>query len=129
MRSVISLSLSILLLLQTVNFGATEVLRMGDLIEHAQLHSQEYGDSFLSFLNKHYGSLKSDHLASHEGHEKLPFNNDSRTKSTLSVFIFNPRQILKIPVPPTTPRSTEFTYKNSYSSRIDQEIFQPPKSA
>lgn len=127
MRTLASISLSFLLLLQTVNFGATEVLRMGDLLQHVQLHSDVYGDSFTSFLNKHYGSLKDDHLASHEGHDKLPFNHTSRIKTTLSVFIFHSRQVLEIPAPVITPQSAEFSYTNTYTSLIDQDIFQPPK--
>lgn len=129
MKSLISISLSLLLLLQTINYGAAEVLRLGDLVEHAQLHSKEYGDSFLAFLQKHYGSSKEDHLASHEGHEKLPFNHDSRTKSTISVFVFHPRQVLQIPAPAQTPKSVEFFYTNTYSSLVNQDIFQPPKMA
>ncbi len=129
MRSLVSISLSILLLLQTVNFGAVEILRVGDLVEHAQLHSEVLGDSFFSFINKHYGSLKNDHLSSHEGHEKLPFNHDSRTKTTISLFVFYPRQFVEIPVPAPISISVDFFYTDNYSSLIDQEIYQPPKMA
>ena len=129
MRSLISISLSLLLLLQTVNFGATEVFRLGDLLEHAELHSKEYGDSFLSFLEKHYGSSREDHLATHEGHEKLPFNHDSMTKSTISVFFFYPRQVLELPETSYTPRATQFFYAEIFSFLVEQDIYQPPKMA
>lgn len=52
MRSIFSISLSTLLLLQTVNFGAADLLRFSELVEHAQLHADKYGDSFFDFLNK-----------------------------------------------------------------------------
>ena len=129
MRSLISISLSFLLLLQTVNFGATEVLRLGDLLEHAQLHSKEYGDSFLSFFEKHYGSSREDHLTTHEGHEKLPFNHDSRTKSTISVFLFYPKQVLELSEPTFISRATDFFYAEIFSSLLEQDIYQPPKTA
>ena len=129
MRSLVSISLSFLLLLQTVNFGAAEVLRLGALVEHAQLHSVEFGDSFLDFLQKHYGSSKADHLTTHDGHEKLPFNHDPRTKTTLSFFIFQARQVLDLSQPTQQPRSAEFIYTETYSSMVEQEIYQPPKMA
>lgn len=129
MRGIISILLSSLLLLQNVNIGASEVLRVGNLLEHAQLHSEKYGDSVLSFLTKHYGASKKVHLTSHEGHENLPFNHNSLTKSTLSVFIFNPLQALELPLlSPTTP-SLNFFYGNSYSSYVNLDYFQPPRKA
>lgn len=116
MRGIISILLSLMLLLQNVNVGAAEVLRIGNLLEHAQLHSVKYGDSVLSFLSKHYGASKKDHLTSHEGHENLPFNHNSLTKSTLNVFIFHPLQALELPLLSSAPPSLNFFYGNTYSS-------------
>lgn len=128
MRALISISLSVLLLLQTFNFGATDVLRLGDLIEHAQLHSDEYGDSFFDFLTKHYGSSKKDHFASHEDHENLPFNPDS-AKATVNIYVVDDPLIFEFESPTQLHPKVNFFYTNSYTSQANQKIFQPPKHA
>lgn len=126
MRYLFSISLSILLLLQTVNLGATDLLRLNELIEHAQLHADNYGDSFFDFLNKHYGSLKKDHLPSHEGHDKLPFH-----KGTIQVLVcFVLLDISKIPdilIPTFSHPEMSFFYSVCYTSPDNQKIFQPPQ--
>lgn len=126
MRSIFSISLSILLLLQTVNYGAADLLRFNELVEHAQLHADKYGDSFFDFLNKHYGSLKNDHLPTHGGHDKLPFH-----KGTVHVLLcFVVLDIHKIPdilVPAFPHPKMRFFYSEYYTSPDNQKIFQPPQ--
>lgn len=128
MRFLVSISLSALLLLQSVNFGVGDFMRFDDLIEHAQLHSNLYGDSFLDFINKHYGELKEDHNASHEGHESLPFNHES-AKATAPVFVLSAKYEFEIECPPLISLPEIFSSSNSYTSLVDENIFQPPKSA
>ncbi len=128
MKLLLSISLSILLLLQTVNFGGNNLIRFGELIEHAQLHSKEYGDSFLDFLSKHYGSLKNDHFATHEGHEKLPFHKGA-AQIMVCFVILDIHKIPDIQAPIVLQPPVKFYYTDYYTSPDDQKIFQPPKHA
>ena len=128
MKVVLSISLSVLLLAQTFNFGAKDVLHLKDLVEHAQLHSEKYGDSFFDFLTKHYGSSKYDHYASHEGHENLPFKPDN-AKATVNIYVVDDPQSFELKLPPLQHPRVMVFYKNSYSSQSNQKIFQPPKQA
>lgn len=128
MRCFLSISLSVLLLVQTLNFGATDVLRFGELIEHARLHSNEYGDSFLDFLNKHYGSSRKDHLASHEGHENLPFRHD-QPQTTANLFVLVIFEAPELRTLPISHQSLNYFYTNTYTSLENQKIFQPPRPA
>ncbi len=52
-------------------------MQLDELIEHAQFHKQEYGDTFFVFPSKHYGELKAEHSKNHQeeqkDHEQLPF--------------------------------------------------------
>lgn len=128
MRYLLSISLSMLLLVQTFNFGATDILQFGELIEHARLHSNEYGDSLFVFLTKHYGSQKNDHLASHEGHENLPFRHD-QAQTAVSFFLLDVIETPEFKNPPVSPQSVNYFHTKTYSSLASQKIFQPPRHA
>ena len=69
--------LSSLMLLQSIHLGIADLVQLDELMEHARFHKQEYGDSFLTFLAKHYGDQKQDHEREHQDeqpeHEQLPF--------------------------------------------------------
>lgn len=128
MRYLFSISLSMLLLMQTLDFGAKDVLQFGELIEHARLHSNEYGDSFFVFLNKHYGSQQDDHLTSHEGHENLPFRHD-QAQTTVSFFLLDNIETPEFKNPPVSQQPVNYFYTKIYCSRANQKIFQPPRQA
>ncbi|MEZ4874162.1 MAG: hypothetical protein R2793_01580 [Flavobacteriaceae bacterium] len=133
MKLFFAIPLSILLLLQSTSIGVGDLLKLNYLIEHAQYHSEQYGDSLFVFLSKHYGELKKDHLEyPHEGqgeHEKLPFNHHS-------CHHFSPVFVL-LPLDGFEGKNTEFAarteayffYKEPYSSPYKSGIFQPPKHA
>lgn len=125
MKALLSISLSVLLLLQSVNFGVTDLLRLDGLVEHVQLHSESYGDSFFDFLTKHYGSSKKDHLTAHEGHEDLPFKHDV-AKATINIYVVGEPQIFDFTTPPVLHPQVTFFYTNSYTSQTTDKIFQPP---
>ena len=128
MKVLFSISLSVLLLLQTVNFGAADLLRLDGLVEHVQRHSEIYGDSFFDFLTKHYGSSKKDHLTAHEGHEDLPFNHDA-AKATINIYVVGESQIFELTTPPVLHPKVTYFYTNSYTSQTPHKIFQPPINA
>jgi len=132
MIRMISIWLSVTLLFQSGNFGLDDVLRIGELIEHAKFHSDQYGDNFFTFLSKHYGSLKKDHEEHHKeeqkDHERLPFNHSSCTHSvTLFVIDYHEIPLKK----PESLKDTDanFFYKDHYSFTNQSQVFQPPRYA
>ncbi len=128
MRFVISISLSVLLLIQSLNFGAADILSFDELIEHAQVHSEDYGDSFFVFLTKHYGSQKEEHSASHEGHENLPFRHD-HNQSAVNLFVPEYFETPQIKNPLVSQQQVIYFQTNIYTSLDTQNIFQPPRHA
>lgn len=132
MKFAISL-LSMLILLQSTSIGVADVLRMTDLVEHAQYHKQEYGDSLFVFLSKHYGQLKKGHMGDHphdsSDHSKLPFHHNGCVHMSFVAMIqdTNPAELHKIQ--PSLTKQDNFHYKEPASSLFTKGIFQPPKFA
>ncbi len=132
MKFLVSISLSAILLLQGFNFGLPDLLRVGDLLEHASFHAENHGDSFAVFLSKHYGELKDQHNREHQEeekeHEKLPFNHQACAHSFTGFVLTNSSfDTLKFSV--IIVKSPIFFYENPYSSPEDSGIFQPPRVA
>lgn len=131
MSFLISITLSALLLLQGFNFGLPDLIKLGDLLEHANFHAASYGDSFTVFLSKHYGELKVQHEREHqeeeEEHEKLPFNNQVTHNST--VFVLTPAYFNSLKFSRISNSSSIYFYEDSYSSPGESGIFQPPRLA
>ena len=132
MVKVLSLMLSALLLLQSANPDVDDVLQLNDLMEHARFHSDKYGDSFLTFLSKHYGALEQDHKQTHQEersqHEELPFNHQACNHPALFfVLTGKPLPTLRSVNMVATPAN--FFYQDSASSFEQFEIFQPPRFA
>ena len=77
MSRCIYLVLSSLILLQSLNIHLNDLVEIDALIEHYGYHNKTYGDTFLEFVSKHYGELKTEHNQKHQeeqsDHEKLPF--------------------------------------------------------
>ena len=79
-------------MLQSFGVHYDDIVQLDELIEHAQFHSEQYGDNMIVFLSKHYGELKADHQRDHQeekkDHEKLPFNHSSTSHTCVAdVFI------------------------------------------
>jgi hypothetical protein len=132
MKFLVSISLSAILLLQGFNFGLPDLIRVGDLLEHANFHAETYGDSFAVFLSKHYGELKEQHNREHQEeereHEKLPFNHQASAHSFTGFVLTNSNfDTLKFTV--ISVSTPIFFYENSYSSPGESGIFQPPRFA
>lgn len=132
MQFLISISLSAILLLQGFNFGLSDLMRVGDLLEHANFHADTYGDSFTVFLSKHYGELKEQHNREHQEeekeHEKLPFNNQACACS-FPGFVFTNINFEPLKISVLSVSTPIFFYENSYSSPGESGIFQPPRIA
>ncbi|MCM4159248.1 hypothetical protein FHG64_17455 [Antarcticibacterium flavum] len=132
MKFLISISLSAILLLQGFNFGLPDLIRIGDLLEHAKFHAETHGDNFAVFLSKHYGELKAQHSREHQEeekeHEKLPFNHQASAPSFAGFVISNSNfETPEFAIILVT--SPNFFYTNSYSSPGESGIFQPPRTA
>ena len=131
MNFFISISLSIVLLFQGINFGLPDILKAGELIEHAQFHSQNHGDNFIVFISKHYGELKEQHEQQHQEekkeHEKLPVRGEFSFAS--SWFVPHNEAELSLKAPAITTTTSLFFYKETYSSIRESAIFQPPRRA
>lgn len=131
MNFFISISLSVVLLFQGINFGLPDLLNAGELIEHARFHSENHGDNFIVFISKHYGELKEQHEQQHQEekkeHEKLPVRGEFSFSSTWFAPNNEAELLLKVPVITTT--SSLFFYKETYSSIRATAIFQPPRRA
>jgi hypothetical protein len=109
-----------------------DVFMLGRLVQHAEYHSENYGDDFFTFIEKHYGSQKAEHQKNHkeekQEHEELPFQHIScHHISTDVVLIPFEMPILKAEI--NTLQSHSFRYQNLYASLEKFSIFQPPKFA
>tara|TARA_R110002167_G_scaffold108803_27_gene277787 strand:- start:6218 stop:6619 length:402 start_codon:yes stop_codon:yes gene_type:complete len=133
MAKIVSITISVLILLQSFHIGIGEIIEMDELVEHAQFHAEEYGDNFIVFLSKHYGELKAEHNKQHreeqKEHESLPFNHQMHTFS-LSVFVLNGDTNFDATTQElVTNTQSEYYYFPSDSSFEDEGPFQPPRQA
>lgn len=132
MSKLFSISFSFFILFQSFGISISDVAQIDEFIEHAQFHSEQYGDNVFVFISKHYGELKAEHEKDHqeerEDHEKLPFNhNNCSHTSALIVFVFNSyKQDFNIPEV-LELRTHHFFYQSPSSSIYSEGPFQPPR--
>jgi len=132
MNRLITILTAMLILLQSINIHFTDLVELGQLVEHYKFHSEEYGDNFTVFLSKHYGELKASHSQKHQeeqkDHEKLPFKHQSQCFQQL-VFVMDSNPFMgsrsEIPV----AQKGNFHYQMSDSQVWGDGLFQPPKQA
>jgi hypothetical protein len=130
MRTFFSIILSSVILLQSVNFKVDDILQLGEFIEHAKYHNEQYGDTFFEFVSKHYGELKAMHDKEHqeerEDHEKLPFQQASQV-TTSTIFILHSSEIQLDSMEFLESRNSNFHYNSSESLLHSQKLLQPPR--
>lgn len=130
MTKLISISISIIFLLQSVHIHFEDILQLKELMEHANMHKERYGDSFTVFLSKHYGELKESHKKQHQEEEKehhTPIHHDCASQIQVDLLI----EIItfSINTPKITNRKTsKFYYQDQFSIFEKQPIFQPPRA-
>ncbi len=129
MTKIIAISYSILILLQSFNINLEDITKFQVLLEHAEFHQENYGDSFVDFLVEHYGNKRIEHGTNHKEHKDLPFKdshhmcshiNTSFTINSVNYDIKRP-SFIEIPF--------NFFYKESHSIFEKLSVFQPPKFA
>lgn len=132
MNKIATIGISLLILLQSVNIHFKDLLELGQLIEHYQFHSEEYGDNFMVFVSKHYGELKASHSEKHQEeqkeHEKLPFQHQTQCAQPL-VFVLGTDNFINSKSDIPIVSKGNFHYNMSYSLVWGDGPFQPPKNA
>lgn len=132
MFKITSIAISLLILVQSFNVHFDDIIELDELIEHAQFHSDEYGDDFLVFISKHYGELKAEHNQKHqeeqEEHEQLPFQHQCQT-ALLSAFLLNQTGDYPLEIKLVVNRDSNYFYQASYHSLSQEGLFQPPRQA
>jgi len=128
MTRLIVLLLSIVILSESIGFNVLDIAKTGFLIEHAQYHSEKYGDSFWDFMSKHYGMNKANHDDETDEHNKLPFQ-QSNICTCIKDIEENTIELTTILTPPTVEKEKVSFYKNLYASIATNDIFQPPQAA
>ena len=130
MNKIFSIFLSSLILLQSFGIHLDDIVQLDELIEHAQFHSNEYGDNMIVFLSKHYGELKANHQKEHQeekkDHEQLPFNHSSSITS-VTALVINTFKTELIQLDISELKTSNFHYQTHSSSLHSEGILQPPR--
>ena len=125
--------LSILMLLQSTSIGVADILRIDQLIEHAELHKQEYGDSLWVFISKHYGDLQKEHMGEHPhnstDHSQLPFHHNGCVHMSIVAMLQETPAAQLDKVEWADQKKKGYYYQEPSSNRFVSGIFQPPKHA
>ncbi|MGJ5642703.1 hypothetical protein [Formosa sp. S-31] len=128
MQKSLAIIFAFFILFQSLSFEVSDVANLDILIEHAQFHKKQYGDSFFQFMAEHYGNAKEKHQGDHK-HDNLPFKHDHQMCSHYnSVFTFIHSEIdIKRVEFVDIPRN--FLYRESHSIFEKFPLLQPPKHA
>ncbi len=125
-----SISLSFVILIQSLGIGLSDIIQIDEFIEHAQFHSEQYGDNVLVFISKHYGVLKANHEKEHqeekEDHEQLPFQHHSHI-SSVTAFVLNTKNEEFKTLEFSEFKTHNFNYQAPFSSLHSEGLFQPPR--
>lgn len=128
MHKLVAIIYSVLILIQSFNFGFEDFSKLSALLAHAEYHQETYGDSFFDFISEHYGDAKFQHENEHKEHEDLPFkHHQSCAHTTLSFTLPDVNFTLKYQTFIEIP--CNFFYKESISLFEKPSVFQPPKFA
>lgn len=128
-----SILLSSLMFLQSIHFGVSDLIQLDELLEHASYHQEQFGDSFLTFLSKHYGDQKKKHQQDHQeeqpDHEQLPFQQIPEHISGLPPFYVPGRLLWESLLENGESQSHNFHYLSRSLAVPADGIFQPPRQA
>ena len=124
--------LSSVILLQSFGMHIDDLVQIDEFIEHAQFHSEQYGDNVLVFISKHYGELKAAHDKEHQEekkeHDQLPFQHHSHTISVMD-FAINTTILEQNILDFLEHKRFNFHYQAPFSSLHSEGILQPPRLA
>lgn len=131
MNKLFAITLSFMIMLQSMNLSVVDMFNITELIEHAQEHKEEFGDNFFQFIAKHYGSEKAQHAGDDHhktSHDNLPFQHTYHL-SLVFVIELNTHYYSDFAEFNTNGSSANFYYKAPSSSLFVSGIFQPPRIA
>lgn len=130
MKILVAISLSLLVLFQSAGLCVSDFFMLKDLIEHAEYHSEEYGDNLITFFEKHYGSLKTEHQEQESQeqtqHENLPFQHSTSHQLLIEGIVSDYKVTLNKNTKINKVKS-HFYYENHYSFLETTSILQPPQ--
>ena len=132
MVKLFSISISLLIFFQSFGISFDDVSQIDEFVEHAQFHSEQYGDNVFVFISKHYGELKASHDIEHkeekEDHEKLPFQHQTHVNSSTAFVLNNFKHEFKA-IDFSETRDYNFFYQEPSSSLHLEGLFQPPRQS
>ncbi|GGG40545.1 hypothetical protein GCM10011414_07560 [Croceivirga lutea] len=132
MQRLITILLTTVILLQSINIQINDLIEIDELIEHYTFHNKAYGDSFVEFVSKHYGELKTEHSQKHKeeqsDHEKLPFQHTGYAFSTLDFVVSSGFPFHSL-MEASITKEAYFHYQISYSFDLTYGLLQPPKNS
>lgn len=126
MIKLISIFFSIMILLQSTNIHIDDIVNVNKFIKHVQLHQENYGDDFFTFLSKHYGDLKESHSEQHQEEQKnSPDENNHKCLKSLNLFThhFCSLELLNN----HKNVNSHSYYQDKFSTFEKQPCFRPPQ--
>jgi len=131
MKKIIITYLASLILFQGAFMNTDIVFEINEILLDYQLHKTKYGDNTYTFLSKHFGDLKESHKEEHQKeHEEHKHPIQDQLVNTPQVdYTFHKFQFIPKNETEQTSKSTNFHYKDIFSSFEKQKIFQPPRIA
>lgn len=126
MKLITTYLLTSFIILQSFGLNMVNVANFSNLISHYQHHKIDHQDSFLEFIDLHYGSQKEEHSDQHDEHQDLPFHEGFSIIA--SVYFTLPEQFLFQPVQTLAFQLKNFNYVDHTSLQHTSEILQPPKN-
>jgi hypothetical protein len=111
--------------LQSFGLNAMNMSHLSSLISHYEHHKIEHNNSFLEFIDLHYGSQKEAHSDEHDEHQNLPFQEGF---VCISSIYFSIPEVFELSVVHVfTNKKNTFNYQSSFSYLHAKKILQPPK--
>ncbi len=116
---------SMSILLQSFNFVPADFGKLTTLLTHLTSHI-ESGDSVISFVELHYGSLAENHRSEHKEHQELPFNHEQFDGHIQLSLIVGTN--LAVNLEENNYRKNIFSYREPSTNLYINSFFQPPQS-
>lgn len=128
MKKLFAILFSTLIFFQSTNLLASDVVSISELIEHAELHKERYGDNFMVFLSKHYGELKESHKEQHQNEEQEQQKTIHLDCAYHHLDLINHAKGGLIPFREMVDtHAMNSYYQDKFSSFEKQKVFRPPK--
>lgn len=123
----IAIILTNFVLLQSLHVDFKDIDKLNVLLNHAKLHQEKYGDTFVEFVFEHYIDREIPSDKQHQEHQDLPFKQGiSHFNHVVPVLELNSHKF-ELKIPKNLFSKPSFFYEESESNFEKPGIFQPPK--